>query len=124
LAVGAWRLCLASFVLAPMGLPRARREGALRGTGEELLVLGSSVALRATLQRGLLRFLTPPWPVRWCLVTTTPIYVALISRFALGERIGARRAAAIGVAMLGSVIIGYGDMRLSGAALVGDAWRC
>jgi len=55
------------------------------------------------------------------LVTTNPIYVGLASHFLLKQRLGRVKVAAIVVALAGSVLISYGDLGISGKALLGDA---
>ncbi len=54
-------------------------------------------------------------------VHVDPVFVALVSNFALGERVTRRVAAGMGVAFAGAVIIAVGDMGLGGGSLLGDA---
>jgi drug/metabolite transporter (DMT)-like permease len=54
------------------------------------------------------------------LVTTNPIYVGLASHFLLHEPVSRRKVLAIIVVRGGSLVVSYGDFRLSGRALLGD----
>ncbi|MCX7570678.1 DMT family transporter [Tumebacillus sp. DT12] len=54
------------------------------------------------------------------LITLQPIFVMVIAYFALKERTGWRAVSGAGIAILGSFFIGWGDFRISGAALWGD----
>jgi len=54
------------------------------------------------------------------LVTTHPIFVGIGSRLFLKERLGFNLVLGIVLSVLGSGLIGYGDMALSKEALIGD----
>ncbi len=54
-------------------------------------------------------------------VSLHPIFVALLGWFFFREPVGRRRLAGIALAVVGSAIIGGGDLRLAGRALAGDA---
>jgi len=120
LVVGAWRMALAWLMITPWALPRALPE--LKALpGRELgLVAGSALALAAHFALWISSLSHTTVASSVVLVTTTPIYVALASRFLLGEHVGRRRTLAIAVAMAGSLLIGYGDFCISGQALLGD----
>jgi drug/metabolite transporter (DMT)-like permease len=55
------------------------------------------------------------------LVSTQPVFVALLSGVLLGERATARQWSGIAVAVTGAVIIAWGDFTLGPAAMLGDA---
>jgi drug/metabolite transporter (DMT)-like permease len=55
------------------------------------------------------------------LVSTQPLFVALLSAMLLREHPTLREWSGIAVATLGAALIGWGDMRLGGTALLGDA---
>ena len=121
LVQGAWRLVLASILLAPWAVPRLVRErkGLSRGDLVMLCLSGAALALHLAAWMSSLFYTIVASSV--ILVSTNPIYVALASHHLLGERVGKRRVLAIVVAVVGSVIVSYGDLRLSGEALLGDA---
>ncbi len=55
------------------------------------------------------------------LVSTQPLFVALLSALLLREHPTVREWGGIGVASLGAAFIGWGDLHLGGTALFGDA---
>lgn len=55
------------------------------------------------------------------LVSTQPVFVALLSGVLLGERATAHQWAGIAVAVTGAVVIAWGDFTLGPSALLGDA---
>lgn len=55
------------------------------------------------------------------LVSTQPVFVALLSGLLLGERATVRQWAGIAVAVTGAVVIAWGDFTLGPAAMLGDA---
>lgn len=54
------------------------------------------------------------------IVNTTPLWVALLAPFLSSDRIGRRTLSAISLCVVGCVVIGAGDLRVSGSALKGD----
>ncbi len=121
LVVGGWRLLLAWVALTPLGWPAFRREVRRLARREALLLALSATALAAHFGTWITSLSYTTVASSVILVTTTPIYVALASRFLWRERISRTRGLAIAVAMAGSVIISYGDLAISGRALLGDA---
>ncbi|MHB0858613.1 MAG: DMT family transporter [Anaerolineae bacterium] len=120
LVVGAWRMVLATVLITPWALPRARREWAgLRRRELALLVL-AGVVLAAHFATWITSLSYTTVASSVILVTTNPIYVGLASHFVLKERVSRRMALAIVVALAGSAIVSYGDLALSGQALLGD----
>lgn len=55
------------------------------------------------------------------LVSTQPVFVALLSGAVLGERATSRQWAGIAVAVTGAIIIAWGDFGLGANAILGDA---
>jgi len=121
LVVGAWRLGLATLILTPWSLPRFWRAASSLGRGDTLRLVLSGLALATHFAAWNASLMYTSVASSVVLVTATPIWVGLASHFFLGERVSRRRWAAIGVAVAGGVIIGYGDLQLSGRALLGDA---
>jgi drug/metabolite transporter (DMT)-like permease len=121
LAVGAWRLLLATLFLAPVAWPRLRREAHLLGRREALALMGSGLALALHFSAWLYSLSLTTVASSVILVSTNPIFVGLASHFLLRERVGWRTALAIGLTVAGSVIVSYGDLALSGRALLGNA---
>jgi drug/metabolite transporter (DMT)-like permease len=118
LVVAAWRLTLASAVLVPAELLRTRRlpEGRdLRACG----VAGFFLALHFASWIASLRYTSVASSV--VLVTINPIFVGMLSRWVLGERLERRTIWGIGAGVSGAVLVGWGDFGSGTAPLLGDA---
>ena len=120
LVIGAWRLSLAALLLTPAALARSRREWrSLDGRDMLRLVLsGLALAVHFATWLASLSYTTVASSV--ILVSTNPIFVGLASHFLLGEHLRRGTIVAIGVVMIGTVIVSYGDLSISGRALWGD----
>lgn len=109
LVIAAVRLTLASLVLAPLALARHRAELALLSRGEVGLGLlsGFFLALHFASWISSLEFTSVASSV--VLVSTTPLWVALLSPLVLRESI--HRAAIVGLilALLGGVVVGLSE---------------
>jgi drug/metabolite transporter (DMT)-like permease len=120
LAISAWRLLISVAFIAVVllirrtPLPRlARRDWLMAGVAGIVLALHfwswvASISL-TTVSSSVV------------LVSTQPVFVALLSGAVLGERATSRQWTGIGVAVAGAVIIAWGDFALGGTALAGDA---
>ncbi len=116
LAVTAWRLVLASLVLVPLALvrgtlPTVRRADLLWG-----IASGAALALHFVLWITSLSHTSVASSVLF--VSTHPIFVAVGGALFLGERVGARAALGIGIAIAGGALVGSSDVSLG--AWVGD----
>lgn len=119
LVVGTWRLLLAALLLTPWAWPAARREWPLLTKGDwlQLALAGVALAVHFAVWIASLAYTTVASSV--ILVSTNPIFVGLAT-YLMGERLGRRRVLAIVIALLGTVVISYGDLGTSGRALLGD----
>lgn len=118
LVIAAWRLTLATVILAPLALTRRREE--LRSlTRQELglgLLSGLFLALHFASWITSLAFTTVASSV--VLVDTVPLWVALFAPLALGERISRPVKIGMWLAFTGSVLVGLSDACVwSGAGL-------
>ncbi len=120
LVVGAWRLVLATLLLTPWGWPRLRNERYVLARRDWLFLGLAGVALTTHFATWIASLSYTTVASSVILVSTNPIYVALASHYFLKEPVSRRKVVAIGVALVGSAIVGLGDVRLSGQALVGD----
>lgn len=122
LAVSAWRLLFSvAFLAAVLVLrPDSRRALAALGVRELRLALaaGTFLALHFWIWIASIDFTTVASSV--VLVSTQPLWVALLSMLFLGER--PRRGEWVGlvVAVAGAAWIGWGDVALGPRALLGD----
>jgi drug/metabolite transporter (DMT)-like permease len=120
LVIAAYRLSIASAVLIPVSLTRAG--GLPKGISKKdaLLILLSSVflALHFALWITSLSYTSIASSV--VIVTSHPIFVAIISYFLWGERLTRISILGIIFAFGGVVLINYGDFILSPRAILGD----
>ena len=121
LALGAWRLLLATAMLTPFAWRPSRQEWPrlARRDWLHLGLAGAALAVHFSAWITSLSYTTVASSV--ILVQTNPIWVGLASHFMLHERAGQRTVWAVLLAMVGMIVISYGDMDLSGRALRGDA---
>jgi drug/metabolite transporter (DMT)-like permease len=120
LSIAAWRLTLASLVLAPVVLSRHRDELA-RLTRSELTraaIAGLLLALHFATWISSLEFTSVAASV--VLVATHPLFVGLLSPLILREPSPRLMLVGILVAVTGSGVIGLGDMRGGRDPLLGD----
>ncbi len=118
-AITAWRLLIATVLLAPLA---ARQYGLLRRlSGRDLILLFVAGAALAV------HFFTWIAAVQMSTVanaavffSVNPVIIALAGYFIFGERVGARLLVAIGLGLAGVIIIGWGDLRLRPEYLAGD----
>jgi drug/metabolite transporter (DMT)-like permease len=122
LVIAACRLSFATLVLAPLALSRKRTELAALSRRELGLALlsGLFLSLHFATWISSLEYTTVASSV--VLVTTTPLWVALLSPFTLREPITRGQLAGMLVALAGGVVIGVSDSGDSAASnpLLGD----
>jgi drug/metabolite transporter (DMT)-like permease len=120
LVIAAYRLTIASLILAPAALWRARDE--LRQlTGRELrLALLSGLFLGLHFATWITSLAYTSVASSVVFVSTSPLLVGLASPLVLKERLTRRMLTGIVVAVLGGAIVGYGDFGLGQQELVGD----
>jgi drug/metabolite transporter (DMT)-like permease len=135
LVIAAWRLSLASVVLAPIVVGR-ERQALRRLTRQEIglgLASGCLLALHFATWIASLEYTTVASSV--VLVSTMPLFVAILGRFTLGESISRPIALGIMLGFVGAVAIALADacawqtgLRcpplgsfVSGTAFLGDA---
>lgn len=120
LQIAAWRLTLATLILAPVVLItgwRELRSLTLRDLGA-VLAAGAFLALHFASWIQSLAMTTVAASV--VLVLTSPLFVALASTLLLGEALGRRVVLALVVSMVGSVLIGVGDLGKGSHQFLGD----
>ncbi|MFL5263131.1 MAG: DMT family transporter [Anaeromyxobacteraceae bacterium] len=120
LAIAAWRLAIAG--AATLGFALVRRRAELRALPARSLALlalaGLALAFHFATWISSLRLTSVASSV--ALVTTQPVWVALLARAFLGERVGARAAAGIALALAGGAAMAGSDVALGRDALLGD----
>jgi drug/metabolite transporter (DMT)-like permease len=121
LAIAAWRL---TFSVALIALVLAFRRNAWRGVrltrGEWLQAAVSGLLLAAHFWSWIASLSLTTVSSSVVLVSTQPIFVALLSTVFLHERATRRQWLGIAIAVAGAIIIGWGDFAVGGTALAGD----
>jgi drug/metabolite transporter (DMT)-like permease len=120
LVIAAYRLGLAALVLAPIALWKAREDFARLTPKDFLLALlsGFFLALHFAAWISSLDFTSVANSV--VLVTTNPLWVALLSPLIARERIAPMALIGILVSVIGGIIIGAGVFAIGSKALIGD----
>lgn len=118
IVIAAYRLGIATLVLGPFVLFRHRQEiGNLSPSELRFSLLsGLFLAIHFAAWISSLEFTSVASSV--VLVTTTPLWVAIFSPLALNEKITREVSVGLGVALLGTVIIGLSDVCRIGPGLV------
>jgi len=118
IVIAAYRLGIATLVLGPFVLFSHRQEiGNLSPSELRFSLLsGLFLAIHFAAWISSLEFTSVASSV--VLVTTTPLWVAIFSPLALNEKITREVSVGLGVALLGTVIIGLSDVCLIGPGLV------
>ena len=120
LIVAAWRLTLATLVLTPivMATRRAELRTLTRREWGYALAAGLLLALHFASWITSLAYTSVVASV--VLVSTSPIFVGLVSHVLLHERLSGGMVAALVIAIIGSVLIGLGDLGEGVHRLWGD----
>lgn len=120
LVIAAWRLILATLILAPIALSTRRSElrALTRREWGSLLLSGLLLALHFATWITSLAYTSVAASV--VLVTTHPLFVGLASHLLLHERLSRGTVVALLAAMAGSVLIGLGDLGEHPHRLWGD----
>lgn len=120
LAVAFYRNAMAAAILLPLALARHRDE--IRALSRRqwgiAALAGGLLAAHFALWIPSLSYTTVA--ASTVLVTTQPVWVALLGRAVLGERMSSRALGGIALSMVGAVIISGGDFGVSSRAAFGD----
>jgi drug/metabolite transporter (DMT)-like permease len=120
LVIAAYRLTLASLILAPAALLKCRGElrTLTRGDLRLALLAGFFLGLHFATWITSLEYTSVASSVVF--VDTHPLFVGLASHFLLRERLSRPMLVGILIAMLGGAVIGYGSFGLGREELLGD----
>ncbi|MBS1149880.1 MAG: permease [Myxococcaceae bacterium] len=121
LTIAAWRLCLAGALVFPYAWLGHRAELRRTSTRVRWFLLGSGVALALHFGTWITSLKLTSVASSVALVTTTPVWVALLSALLLKEKARALTLVAMAVAIGGSLLIAGADFGLDARALQGDA---
>ncbi len=120
LAIAAWRLTLASLILAPVTLTTRREELRSLRRRDWLLMVGSGVMLAVHFATWISSLAYTSVAASVVLVSTSPLFVGLGSFLVLRERLTRSLVIGLGIATIGSIIIGLDDWGLGTHRLTGD----
>jgi drug/metabolite transporter (DMT)-like permease len=120
LIIATYRLGIASLILAPVALTRARKELFSLSHRDILLAVcsGAFLALHFALWIASLRYTTVTTSV--LLVTISPIFVAVASYLLFRERITRRILTGIAVSIVGAAIIGFNSWQMGEVSAKGS----
>ena len=118
LIISTYRMVLASLILMPWASNQKVWEGWEKKDVAWLIFSGILLSLHFAFWIASLKYTSVASSV--VLVTTHPIFVGIGSWLFLKERLGLNLILGIGLSVIGSGLIGYGDMALSKEALMGD----
>ncbi len=120
LAIAAWRLTLASLILAPFALSTRQEELCSLNRRESVLALGSGMLLAVHFATWILSLALTSVTASVVLVATAPLFVGLIAHFLLREKLTRAMLLGLLLALIGSVIIAVGDWDAGVHRLQGD----
>jgi drug/metabolite transporter (DMT)-like permease len=120
LAVAAWRMALAAVPALAFALWRRRDELAKVDRRARLWLGASGLALAVHFATWIASLHLTSVASSMALVTTQPVWAALLARAFLGERVGGRTWAGIAVAVSGGAVVAGADVDASAGALLGD----
>lgn len=120
LVIAAYRLALASLIIAPVGFLRCWREVKSFDRQDLLyaLVSGLLLSFHFALWIASLNYTTVASSV--VLVTTNPLFVGIASHLFTQDQVSRTMFGSIILAVVGGMIIGWSDLALGGEALWGD----
>jgi drug/metabolite transporter (DMT)-like permease len=120
LVISAYRLTLASLILAPFAWWQVRDELRQLGRRDFQLAVLSGVFLAAHFATWISSLSYTSVASSVALVDTHPLFVAIFSYLLLGERASSRTLLGILVAAGGGAVLGYGDLGTGQQELLGD----
>ncbi len=109
LALAAWRTSVVSLALAPFALTRSRGELASLSRRDVGMVVAAGVLLGLHFMGWIVSVQLTSIASASVLVTTSPVFIAILGAVFLSERPTRRTVAAIGVAVVGAALIGLGE---------------
>lgn len=122
MTIAVWRTLLSVVLLLPVVAVHRKREQYLFSRRDFLLMLGAGVLLALHFIMWIESLYHTSVASATVLVTTSPVFLAILGFVLLGERLGRGDVAGIVLATLGAVLIGWGDASQEGAdSLFGNA---
>ena len=123
MTVAAWRTSFAVLLLAPFAVPRIGPEVRRFSKKDVLLILGAGVFLGFHFIAWIESLYYTSVASATVLVTSSPIFLAILGFVLLGERLSRRATLGIGLAVAGAALMGWGDASAADADVARDALR-
>ncbi|MDF1515803.1 MAG: DMT family transporter [Anaerolineae bacterium] len=120
IAIAAWRMALASLILAPFALTNCRQEWRRLQREDWLFAVLSGLMLAVHFATWITSLGMTSVAASVVLVNTNPVFVGIISHFILKERMRHWMTGGLFIAIAGTIIISLGDAQHSNHQLVGD----
>ncbi len=120
LAVAMYRNLFATAVLLPLALGRHRAELRALRRGDLIALSSAGVLLAVHFSAWIPSVSLTTVAASTVLVSTQPVWSAVLARIFLKERLRRAAAVGIGIALAGAVLVTGFDFRLSGTAFLGD----
>ncbi len=120
LAVAAWRLTLASLILAPFALATRREELRTLSRREWGLAFMAGTLLALHFATWITSLALTSVAASVVLVSTSPLFAGVASHLILKERLTRPVVIGLVVAVVGSAVIGAGDVGIGAHRLLGD----
>ena len=121
LTVAAYRMCIATVIVGVTAGIAGRGGFAAVRRSDLPLLTGSGVFLAAHFALWITSLAHTSVASSVLLVTTTPVFVAVMAHFSSSDKVGRLTALAVAVSMAGGVIIAAGDWAEGERHLLGDA---
>lgn len=121
LAISFYRCAMAGAVLLPIALVRHGAEVRSLGRRQWVVAMASAAALAAHFALWVPSLSYTSVAASTVLVTSSPVWVALLGRLTVGERVTRLGVAGIALSLAGAAVISWGDVGVSPRAALGDA---
>lgn len=120
LAIAAWRLSIASIILLPCAIYSCRNEWRKLNRKDWYLCILSGLMLAIHFYTWITSLSMTSVVVSVVLVSTSPIFVGVISHFCLRDRMKPFTMIGLVIAIIGSIIIGLDDLHQGSHRIFGD----
>ena len=120
LAIAFYRILFAMFLLAPLTLSKSKKELVGIKKRDLFMAIASGMFLALHFLAWITSLKYTSVASATTLVALQPIFVVMGSALFLAEKVPAKALASVGIALIGGVVIGYGDFQMGGTALWGD----
>ena len=122
MTIAVWRTSFAVLLLAPFAVPRIGPEVRRFSKRDVLLIVGAGIFLGFHFITWIESLYYTSVASATVLVTTSPIFLAILGFVLLGERLSRRATLGIALAVAGAALMGWGDAAAADAAARHALW--